>query len=90
MNQKLPYLPLSFTGNPKALTAIPFVGSIQWLRRAFCLYVWLRLAGFLGLWSLRQVLLLYDFATWRGLLVRDDQLTGWVPDKCSSPGRALV
>ena len=42
------------------------------LRRAFRLYVWLRLSGFLGLWDFsisdfRQ--LFYDFATGRRLLV---------------------
>jgi hypothetical protein len=41
-------------------------------------YVWLRLAGFLGLWNFpisdsRQ--LFYDFAPWRRLLIRDNQLT---------------
>ncbi len=42
------------------------------------MYVWLRLAGFLGLWNFpisdsRQ--LFYDFAPWRRLLIRDNQLT---------------
>ena len=48
-------------------------------RRAFRLSVALRFTGFLGLRDFiisypRQVLLFYDFALWRQLLIRDNQL----------------
>jgi hypothetical protein len=48
------------------------------LRRAFCRSVWLRLVGRLGL--LDFVIsspgeLFYDFASWRGFLIRDNQPT---------------
>ena len=48
------------------------------LRCAFWLDVWLRLTEFLGLRDFAISLagkLLYDFATWRWLLVRDNQHT---------------
>jgi hypothetical protein len=37
--------------------------------------IWLRFTGFLGLWVLGQVELLYDLAPRRWLLVRDNQRT---------------
>src|SRR6266550_252876 len=50
------------------------------LRRVFCLSVWLLIIAFLASWDFvirypRQVLLFYDFAPWRRLLIRDNQLT---------------